>query len=286
MRRAFIWAWLFAITCGTVWAESLRVVTWNLQWFPGGRNGATVEEQTAHIALVREEIRKMNPDIILLQEVGSEGALKETLEPLGKDWHIAIVSRFNQGNFRSGQQLAIAAKMPAESAWAEPWKAGWAGAPRGYAYASFMVKGKRLAVYCLHLKSNLGDGAGNTSKREDSIEQLLAHIASGDGRVLAADAIVIGGDFNTDNPDTPQAKSPGERSFDLLRKQGFAWSFDGVAFKDRITCPSKGRYPDACFDYFWTKGLGRPLSTVVQAQGSDHLPVVIEIAIRGDHAKN
>jgi hypothetical protein len=54
-----------------------------------------------------------------------------------------------QGNFLSGQQLAIAAKMPADAAWAEERKRGFAAAPRGYAYASFLVGGKRLGVYCL-----------------------------------------------------------------------------------------------------------------------------------------
>ena len=56
-------------------------------------------------------------------------------------------------NFVSGQQVAIATKLPADAAWSEPWQRGWADAPRGYAYASFLVGKKRLGVYCLHLKS-------------------------------------------------------------------------------------------------------------------------------------
>jgi hypothetical protein len=39
------------------------------------------------------------------------------------------------------------------------------------------------------------------------------------------------------------------------------------------------RYPDACFDQIFTKGLGKPISSVVQAKGSDHLPVIMEVAI-------
>ena len=271
----------FASCIGSLLAEAprtLRIVTWNLQWFPGGKPGATKGVQDLHIESVREAIRKLDPDILMLQEVGSEGALAETLKPLGDSWKIAIVSRFDEGGFRSGQQLAIAAKMPSESAWAEPWKRGWAGAPRGYAYASFLIGGKRLAIYTLHLKSNLGDPATNTSKREDATAQLLTHIGSKDERLLAADAIVIGGDFNTDDPDSPAALSPGERSFQLLRKDGFSWAFEGIAHQDRITCPSKGRYPPASFDHFWTRGLGKPLASVSTIQGSDHLPVVLEIS--------
>jgi endonuclease/exonuclease/phosphatase family metal-dependent hydrolase len=241
--------------------------------------GATKEDQTKHIELVREEIRKLNPDTLLLQEIGSQAALEETLLPLGKEWKVAVVSRFMQGNFLSGQQAAIAAKIPADAAWSEPWQRGWAGAPRGYAYASFLVGQKRLGVYCLHLKSNLGNTPENTSKREDAIEQLIAHTESRDDRLVKPDALAIGGDFNTDDPDTPAAQSPGERTFSLLRKAGFKWSFEGIDHQNRITCPAKGRYPAACFDYFWTKDLGNLLSSVKPAKGSDHLPVVIEISL-------
>jgi len=142
-----------------------------------------------------------------------------------------------------------------------------------------MVNSKRLAIYCLHLKSNIGNPAENTSKREDAIEQLLAHAAGGDDRVAPADAIVIGGDFNTDDPNTAAAQSPAERTFGFLRKAGFAWSFDGVTHEHRITCPAAGRYPPACFDFFFTKGLGKPASWVADAEGSDHLPVVLDIAL-------
>jgi endonuclease/exonuclease/phosphatase family metal-dependent hydrolase len=258
---------------------TLRVATWNLQWFPGGRIAAPKDEQDRQIELVREEIKKLKPDVILLQEVGSAAALEETLKPLGTEWNVAIVSQFKDGNFISGQQLAIAARIPAEAVWAETWEKGWAGPPRGYAYASFVVGGKRVAFYCLHLKSNLGDPPKNTSKREDAMEQLMGHVRTGRDRVQKPDAIIIAGDFNTDNPDTPAGQSPGERTFSMLHKEGFHWSFDGVAHQDRITCPGKGRYPDACFDQIFTKGLGKPISSVEQAKGSDHLPVIMEVAI-------
>jgi endonuclease/exonuclease/phosphatase family metal-dependent hydrolase len=259
---------------------ALRVATWNLQWFPGGRNGATKEEQDKQIVQVRKEIGKLNPDILLLQEVGSAAALEETLKPLGPEWKVAIVSQFKEGGFISGQQVAIAARMPAEAVWAEAWEKGWAGAPRGYAYASFLIGDKRIAVYCIHLKSNLGNPPANTSKREDATEQLMAHVKTGRERVPTPAAIIIGGDFNTDDPDTPAGQSPGERTFGMLRKAGFKWSFDGVAHADRITCPGKGRYPDACFDQLFTRGLGNPIASVVVAKGSDHRPVVMEVLAR------
>jgi len=143
------------------------------------------------------------------------------------------------------------------------------------------VNGKLLSFYALHLKSNLGNAVANTSKREDAMEQLIAHINSGEERVSKGDMIVIGGDFNTDDPDTPAGQAPGERTFNLLRKSGFHWAFEGIAHAQRITCPGGGRYPDACFDHFFTKGLKQPLSFVaVDAKGSDHRPVAMDIQVK------
>jgi endonuclease/exonuclease/phosphatase family metal-dependent hydrolase len=257
---------------------SLRIVTWNLEWFPGGKT-ATKESQDRHIAAVREEVRNLNPDIIILQEVGSAGALDESLKPLDPKWQISVISTFKQGGFISGQQIAIASKIPAQAAWAEPWELGWAEAPRGYAYALFSINGKKLAVYGLHLKSNIGKPLENTSKREDGISQLITHINSDETRLVKPDAIVIGGDFNTDDPDSPHGQSKGERTFNLLQKEGFHWAFEGIDHKFRITCPAKGRYPAASFDHIWTKNLGKPLASPQESTTSDHLPVVIDITI-------
>jgi endonuclease/exonuclease/phosphatase family metal-dependent hydrolase len=278
MKIAIISALLISGWACASEAIPLRIVTWNLQWFPGGKT-ATKESQDRHIASVREEIRKLNPDIIILQEVGSEGALDETLKPLDPKWKTSVISAFKQGGFISGQQIAIASKFPVESAWAEPWERGWTDAPRGYAYALYTINGKKLAVYGLHLKSNLGDPPENTSKREDGISQLIAHINSNESRVAKADAIIIGGDFNTDDPDSPHGQSKGERTFDFLRKAGFNWAFEGIDHKFRITCPAKDRYPAASFDHIWTKNLGKPLASPQETTASDHLPVIIDIAL-------
>ena len=256
----------------------LRIVTWNLQWFPGGRT-ATKESQDKHIAAVREEIRKLNPEIIILQEVGSEGALNEALKPLDPKWSVSVISSFKQGSFISGQQITIASKFPTISAWAEPWKSGWAEAPRGYAYALYSINGKKLAVYGVHLKSNIGNPPENTSKREDGISQLIDHITSDEARVIKPDAIVIGGDFNTDDPDSPHGQSKGERTFSFLKKAGFHWTFEGIDHHYRVTCPAKGRYSAASFDHIWTKNLGKPLASPKQSSASDHLPVVINITL-------
>lgn len=277
MMRVWVIIGLFLTGIGIA-AEPVRVVTWNLQWFPGGKmGGAPKAVQDEQMKKIREEVRKLGADILVLQEVASVGALEELIKPLGGDWKVAILSNFKEGNFVSGQQVGIVARFPAEAVWAESWQRGWAGAPRGYAYASFVIRGTRVAVYGVHLKSNLGNAPENTSKREDAVEQLMGHIKTGRDRVPQPDAVVVAGDLNTDDPDSPAAQSPGERTFGFLRKAGFHWTFEGVPHGSRITCPGKGRYPDACFDHIFVRGLEKPTAFVVKAGGSDHLPVVVDV---------
>lgn len=83
---------------------------------------------------------------------------------------------------------------------------------------------------------------------------------------------------------TGSAKYPGgavtrRADFGILRKDGFQWLFDGIAHPDRITCPGKRRYPEACFGQIFTRGFGKPIASVMAAKGSDHLPAVMEVSI-------
>ena len=49
---------------------SIRITTWNLEWFPNGSaHDATPEVQAQRIAAAADVLRPINPDIILLQEV-------------------------------------------------------------------------------------------------------------------------------------------------------------------------------------------------------------------------
>jgi endonuclease/exonuclease/phosphatase family metal-dependent hydrolase len=175
-----------------------------------------------------------------------------------------------------GQQIAICSRFPAIRVFSEPWARGWAGAPRGFAFATLDCGGgTALNIYGLHLKSNLGDPNGNTAKREDAMEQLLKHQKEMQALDPAATRWLVCGDFNTSekNPNVPS-----ERTFPLILNAGFFWTFDGVPFKDRVTCPAKGRYPDACFDHIFVRGLGKPVAAPLrQFVGSDHLPVAVDL---------
>ena len=257
----------------------VRVMTWNLQWFPGGRPAASIDKQNAQIEEVAEVLRNVNPDILFLQEVKSEAAVVEVLAAAGLQHTIHVMSQFQDGNsLLSGQQLTISSRFLAVEAWQEPWKSSWANAPRGLVYARLRIPGIKQDVhsYGLHLKSNLGaDPYLNTAKREDAAEQLLAHIKT-QTQESGSEAVVVAGDFNTS---FEQQTVPSEKTLQGLLAVGFHWPFVGVPLEDRITIPGGGRYPDACFDHFFLKNLGTPTARVERwVRGSDHWPVILDFA--------
>jgi endonuclease/exonuclease/phosphatase family metal-dependent hydrolase len=85
-------------------------------------------------------------------------------------------------------------------------------------------------------------------------------------------ATVICGDFNTDPSNAQFAE---EKTFNILESAGFIWPWRDTPIAERITFPSSGRFPDACFDGFVVKGDMRVVSCdVLPIDGvSDHRPV-------------
>ncbi|MDX6766867.1 MAG: endonuclease/exonuclease/phosphatase family protein [Candidatus Methylacidiphilales bacterium] len=254
----------------------LRVATWNVQWFPGKspRNDPAAED--AHIASVATVLQRLNADILLFQEVKAWAPLERVVSGLPRI-RIHVLSRFPNpiGGGVGPQQLAIASRLPAWSAWSEPWKQSWANAPRGFAFAALDDgSGTPILVYNVHLKSNLGDPVANTSKREDASAQLLAHMAEMK-RAYGSEKVIVGGDFNTDMEGVGLA---GENTLRAMAESGLFWTFEGLPLTNRVTLPAKGRYPDACFDHILTKGFGRPVAQVTPTpEASDHHPVSIVI---------
>ncbi len=137
-----------------------------------------------------------------------------------------------------------------------------------------MIGEKPLHVYGLHLKSNLGNPAANTSKREDAMEQLIEHVK---GQAKPKEGVVVVGDFNTSKE---QVNLAGDTTLKKIEAAGFFWTFEGIPLEHRITIPGKGKYPDACFDHIYTRSLGKPAAVVLKdTPGSDHFPVVVDLVI-------
>ena len=270
--------WLILSLCFAAYAsgaEVVRLVTWNLEWFPGKKPAATQEERDHHFAEVAHALPQLRADVLVLQEV-RDNETAERLARLLPGFRVHVTSQFKDPFTKTvgEQQITILSRFPADGAWAEAWTRGWANAPRGYAYARLMISGHPLHVYGLHLKSNLGNPFGNTSKREDAMDQLLGHIRD---EAKPGEGVVVAGDFNTSKD---QINLAADTTLIKIEKAGFFWAFAGVPLEHRITVPGKGKYPDACFDHIYVRGLGKPVALVVKnLPGSDHLPVVVDLQI-------
>jgi endonuclease/exonuclease/phosphatase family metal-dependent hydrolase len=271
---------ILLIVGGDCSAEQFRIVTWNLNWFPGKNPTSSDVQRVLHMSEARDALLSVQPDILCLQEVRDYDVVQKLVAVL-PHFDVHIVSRFKEamGGVLGIQQTAICGNVLAESAWSESWVRGRVGPPRGFSFSAIRAApGTYLLVYSVHFKSNLGRLRDDIAKREEAAFQLLTHAEQMEkayskiGRV----ALVIGGDFNTSPDDSRFAE---EQTFPVLRNT-FWWCWEGRQFRERITIPGQGRYPDATFDGFFTKGC-RVESVDVLDTGSvsDHRPVMMTISV-------
>ena len=157
--------------------------------------------------------------------------------------------------------------------------------PRGFAFAWFKIGNANIGLYSVHLKSNLvthgdpvAETAKNIRKREVAIDQLMTHVRDFIGaKIPAINRFIIGGDFNTNHD---QAMFAAEKTLDALGTGALRNVFDATPFEQRITHPGTHGFPDATFDYFFSKNveMGKPIIT--QSNVSDHLPVTCDLTIQ------
>jgi endonuclease/exonuclease/phosphatase family metal-dependent hydrolase len=246
-------------------AQTVRCTTWNLQWFPtGSAHEASAAQQDQRIKEAADVLRPINPDIVLLQEVRDYDVCARLGEAIAPGiYDVAICSAFKEP-FQRGlgkQQVAILSKYQAQAAWAEPWKSmNGVDPPRGFAFAWFKIGKEDIAVYSLHLKSNLivhgnreAETGKNIQKREVAITQLLAHIHDVVGTTMPTiKGVVIGGDFNTNHD---QAMFSAERTLDFLAHAGYQSGFEELSLSQRVTHPGSHGFLDATFDFLFAKNL-------------------------------
>jgi endonuclease/exonuclease/phosphatase family metal-dependent hydrolase len=263
-------------------ADPFCVTTWNLRDFPSGvHNLRKPEVESTRIEAAAAVLKKIAPDVLILQEVRDKEAcekLAEAIEP-GKYRSIVCSEFRDRSGIPTFQQVAILSRFPAVQTSSDNWHTvGLIDLPRGFAFVLLDINGQRVAFYSLHLKSNLVMGGDaqkqaqlNILKRELAAEQLLRHVEKLKATTNGVSAFVVGGDFNT-NPDTPLFVS--ERTLGLLEGAGFLNCFGKTSPAGKVTCPENGRYPDATFDYLYFVGLRKAGDFIISTSAlSDHLPV-------------
>lgn len=264
----------------------LRVVAWNLEWFPGGSPFAKAEEKRSAVARASAHLARLEPDILIVQEVTSERSLRQALQG-HKNLQLHVISNFTNANPDADtdlvQQVAIASTLPAVSAWTAPWKAGFADPPRGYAFAALRVStGEVVMVYSLHLKSNRAstplEAQLNIAKREDASRQLRQHIreTARNFAPLKVRGVILGGDFNT-NLDNPEWISEG--TLRELIDEGYHNTWSGVPPAQRETWRGNNFFAASTLDYILLRDLDWPAAQVdlLATDISDHRPVIVDL---------
>jgi endonuclease/exonuclease/phosphatase family metal-dependent hydrolase len=260
--------------------EVVRIVTWNLEWFPGRKPNSSQVERLVHMSAAKDALIDIRPDVLCLQEVRGWDSVAELVSVL-PNFQTLVVSRFREMGSSgplSIEQLAIASNRPAEAAWSEPFKPSPATPPRGFSFSAIRRGKTVLLVYCVHFKSNIGDDAANIAKREEAARQLLEHAAEMESAysVGAKVVTIIAGDFNTDPTD---ARFASEKTFALLKKK-FVWAWEKIPLSNRVTNPARRHYPVASFDGFLVRGdrIVVTCNPITIPGIGDHFPVVLTLA--------
>jgi endonuclease/exonuclease/phosphatase family metal-dependent hydrolase len=263
--------------------DELRVVSWNIEWFPGQSLRASPERQERHRQEVREYLPKLKADILLLQEIRNAEAAQFLADSL-PGMKVDVATAFSRGGELRGQQLVIISRLPARAGFAEVFTGIYDDPDtepyRGFAFAALEHPTLGLIlVYNVHLKSNLGERERVIAMREESARQILLHIEQ--MTATFADEgplpVIVGGDFNLLLNREEMAH---ERTLQQFLDAGFHWTWAGVPFQKRVTWPALGNFSDACFDHILTRGLPEVTAKVLHKPAyrlSDHRPVKIHI---------
>jgi endonuclease/exonuclease/phosphatase family metal-dependent hydrolase len=277
---------MLAVAVAPLSAESIKVVAWNIEWFPGLTPEATPAESERHMKQIRRELKRISPDVFIGTEIRDWQAFADAVEAV-PGLQPAVVSSFRSLHSPGlwPQQIAIGSRLPVVAAWAERWREQFATNPRGFSVAALRVPGDSddvILVYGVHLKSNRANNEDQTLinylMREDSIVQILVHVAEME-RFAFRDrvrGVIVGGDFNT-NHDGQFA----DKVVEMMVQAGFHNTFAGVPREDRLTWRGSDRFEPTTFDYIFTKGLGKPQAKMIPVEegSSDHWPVGVEITL-------
>jgi hypothetical protein len=96
MRRLILALVAFFAAAAVSYGDSLRVTTWNMQWFPSGTSRRLApDDESKRIAEAAAVLKAINPDVALLQEVRDWDTcekLTQRLQP--SKYYVAVCSAF------------------------------------------------------------------------------------------------------------------------------------------------------------------------------------------------
>lgn len=262
-------------------APPLKVVSWNIEWFPGKRPTASAEEADKHMKDARAVLKKLDPDVFVATEIRDWASFQELISVVpGLVTH--VVSNFvdpETGEIRP-QQIGIASKLTCRAAAWEAWKANVPNPARGFSFAALEEKdGGLLMIYGNHFKSNRGEPAEVAAMRNDQARQLAGQRSVIEKAFLGRkiSGWILAGDFNTNH----DGQFPGCNVVADLTAAGFYNTWANTPQKKRLTWRARpdGKYASTTFDYFFTLGLGTPTAILLDTpmDVSDHCAIALAL---------
>ena len=246
-------------------AASIRVTTWDLQ--PGaaaGTNGLSDQWQQSLVQEAAESLKKLRPDVILLQGVAGWETCRQLAQALRPEaYQVVTCSSFGDAGAKLWpRQVAILSKAKASLAWSQPWQNSSVSAASagGFAFAAIRMGNKNIGFFSVQLGDGAAPGTEETRNaacqqaRGESARLLVKQIDSlQDWRDNRLQTFIVGGDFDT-TPDDMHLVD--ERTLPLLEEAGFDNALAGLPLEKRITLPGDDRRPAATLDYIFTRAAG------------------------------
>lgn len=263
-------------------ADTIRVTTWNLE------SAAAPATNQSRVQQAAAELKKLNPDVILLQEVSDWqmcDRLAQALKPAA--YKVLICSSFRApgtGTLRK-QQVAILAKRRAYFCWSEAWRAeGNLALPGGLAFAAVQVGQQRVGLFSVQAdvlsaaETEPSQGAARLRAEAESVGQLLEQVASVTNWVAnRVQVLVVGGTFD---PGVQDALAGQNTPLQLLEEAGFGDACLGVPAAERETRPGRAGQPGTTDDYIFTQPMGcAGYPRIPSAPAFVHRPVTCDVEL-------
>ncbi|MEM6553684.1 MAG: endonuclease/exonuclease/phosphatase family protein [Planctomycetota bacterium] len=284
-------------------AERVTVMTYNVENMFDifddpytGDEGTPVKRREA-VEKIAKAIAAGSPDVVIFQEIENEFVIAQMAHEFlpGMGYRYILCPPTNSGR---GIDLGVMSRYPIkrmssyrlrEFRHPDDGPDVMRGFSRDVMHATIDVgHDQPLEVLNVHLKSNSSREGDPYSMKQRTAEAMeLKRIAR---ELVDADPdawVVVGGDFNSDYERRPEDDRDWPATAHLLAADadGSKLLTDlhaGQPRSQRITLPSKGRFPSAVFDFVLASpalaarvvpGSARVVSNEALTGGSDHLPV-------------
>jgi len=262
----------------------LQILSWNIEWFPGKGFESTPDREQAQIEVVQEELRRLDPDILIASEIRDWAAFEEAVRVVpGLRIHVVSNFRASEGGELWRQQVAIASRLKCLATWSEPFEPTIPMLTRGFGFAALEdpASGELILVYAVHLKSNRSrteeEAQMNFTIRNESTRQILNHMEEMKRTTFQNKPIrgwIFAGDFNTNHDGQFE-----DRVVEKIEDAGFWNSWKNIPREKRLTWRGSDQFEPTTFDYIFLKGFGGPEAFMAETaeETSDHDGVMVEI---------